>query len=384
MNRNHPLMVSLSSPLSPSSNPLASALNYLRATLALMRTLCAPVRDHDIDTALAAIDAVDRLHTPRTEIAQAYISGMKFALDMSQIMVDDQHAIMAKYGDESNVKAMLRGTAREQEREVIIAAFGMGRLRKEWKEWADANMGSHGWTNKILDLISNLEPLMVMPQIAPPILQIHRMELAEAQSLLLGVVIAGSIRTLVPLLPPGRQTLLYHGNQDALNVEAQFMERIWELMGADPFNSAEAFKELDLDNLAVEVSRLWKQRNPNVVDTSSKEKELAGMVKKMISEEDHPVRVLLKKRVVEALKERLAQPMITSDHHNAPSTVAAGRAITQRIKLKSGKPFVWEEQEVDMTVLGFTDPELKKHLRQIVHILRLVEGWVEYVWEDVV
>jgi hypothetical protein len=120
------------------------------------------------------------------------------------------------------------------------------------------------------------------------------------------------------------------------------------------------------------------------VDTLSKEKELAEIVRKMVNEEDHPVRVLLKKRVVEALKERLAQPMITADHHNAPSTVAAGRGINQRIKLKSGKPFVWEEQELDMTVLGFTDPELKKHLRQIVHILRLVEGWVEYVWEDIV
>lgn len=161
------------------------------------------------------------------------------------------------------------------------------------------------------------------------------------------------------------------------------MQRLWTLLGADPFNNTEAFKEGDLDNLAVEVSRVWKQRNPSVADPSTKEKELAEIIKKMVADEDHPVRVLLKKRVIDAIKERLAQPMLIEEHR-APTSVAAGRAVAPRIKLKSGKPFIWEAPEVDMTVLGFTDPELKKHLRHIVHILRLVEGWVEYVWDDIV
>lgn len=375
-------MVALRSPLSPSSNPLASALNYLQSSLALMRTVCAPIRDQAIDEVIESMDSLDKLHASTEELARAYIYGIKFALDMSNTLVGDYQDAMAKFGDNSRIAAMFRGSAREHERETFLAAFGKDELKRSWEEWQQSTSTppSH-WTDKLVDVVSTLDPVMNSQQILPPILRMNRLDIAESQSLLLGLLVAASLRTLVPPLPAGRQALLYRDDKAALQVEVQFMERLWAIIGADPYTT-DPTQQASIENMASEVVRLYKQRNPGLLTVAAKEKELNDMVARMVDDEAHPVRVLLKKRVTDALKERLSHPIVPLEH-DVPTTVTAGRSMKPVMRLKPGKVFAAEQMEADLVIPGFSDPVLKFQLRQILHTLRLVQGWVEYAWNDI-
>jgi len=375
-------MVALRSPLSPSSNPLASALTYLRATLTLMRTACAPIRDEAIDGAISAIDSLDKLHASREDLAKAYVKGVRFALDMSSILVDDYQSAMAKYGDSSRIAAMFRGSAREHERDAFIAAFGKDELRRSWKEWRQSlSMSPSNWTDKLIEVVGTLDPVMGLQDILPPILRMNRLDIAEAQSLMLGVLVAASLRTLVPPLPAGRQSLLYRDNKESLQVEAQFMERLWAIIGADP-HTTDPTQTASIENMSSEVVRLYKQRNPGLSNMLAKEKELSEMVRRMVDDEGHPVRVLLKKRLTDALKERLSHPIVPLER-DFPTTVTAGRSMRPVPRFKPGKPFAAEQSEAELVIPGFSDLVLRSQLRQILHLLRIVQGWVQYVWNDI-
>jgi hypothetical protein len=375
-------MVALRSPLSPSSNPLASALNYLQSSLALVRTVCAPIRDHAIDEAIGSIDSLDKLHASREELAKAYISGMKFALDMSNTLVEDYQDAMSKFGDNSRIAAMFRGSAREHERDTFFAAFGEEELKRSWEEWRQSTSTSPShWTDKLVDVVGTLDPVMYSQQILPPILRMNRLDIAESQSLLLGLLVAASLRTLVPPLPTGRQALLYRDDKAALQVEAQFMERLWAIIGADPYTT-DPTQQASIENMASEVVRLYKQRNPGLLTVAAKEKELNDMVARMVDDEAHPVRVLLKRRVTDALKERLSYPIVPLER-DVPATVTTGRSMKPMKRITPGKAFAAEQMEADLIIPGFSDPTLKSQLRQILHTLRIVQGWVEYVWNDI-
>lgn len=346
-----------------------------------MRSICAPVRDQSIDDAIAAVDAGDDLHAKPQELARTYLDGIKFALEMSQTMSDDLQGFVVKYGSESNVRSMLRHTARELERDVVIGTFGENAIKQSWTQWTGQAEGQHSWTDKLIDVVGSLQPVMTSLDIIPPILKMSRLDLAEAQTLLLGLVIAASIRTLVPSLSAGRQIVLYRDNQAALDVERHFMERLWAVIGADPFATAQATKESDIDNMAEEVVRLWKQRNPDVLDTGAKEKEIFDMVKRMVNDETHPVRVLLKKRVLDALKERLSQPIPNIDG-GLPARVASGRALKPVIKMKEPKVLATDSNEQPPAVNGFGDPVLINHFTHILHTLRIIQEWTVFVWEE--
>ncbi|KAG8833788.1 hypothetical protein FRC18_003056 [Serendipita sp. 400] len=336
ISREHPVMVALSSPLSPSSNHLASALNYLILALNLMKSVCAPIHDNDIDETLAKLENIHKLHVPRETLAEEYISGMKFALHMGQTIADDYQSFMLKYGDESNIAAMLRGSAREQEREVIVGLFGQEKISRLWKRWKGSDSGV--WTDKLLDVVGSLEPLMASPDLLPPPLIMSRVDLAEAQTLFLGLIITASIRSLVPQLSPGRLSVLYRDNQDALQKEATFTERLWTLIGADPFTNDHATTESDLDGIVEEVVSLWRMRNPDASgDTLTKETELRDMTRQIINQEAHPVRELLKKRLLDGLKQRIAQPIIPREKASGPNHISAGRALKPVARLKPSK-----------------------------------------------
>jgi hypothetical protein len=347
-----------------------------------MRTVCAPVRDQAIDEGIKSIDSLDKSHASTEELAKAYISGIKFALDMSNTLVDDYQGAMSKFGDNSRIAAMFRGSAREHERDTFLAAFGDDKLKYSWQEWRRSSTPSPShWTNKLVDIISTLDPVMYSQEILPPILWMNRLDIAESQSLLLGLLVAASLRTLVPPLPAGRLTLLYRDDQAALQVESQFMERLWAIIGADP-HTTDPTQQASIENMASEVIRLYKQRNPGLSTVTVKEKELNDIVVRMVDDEEHPVRALLRKRVTDALKERLSHPIVPLERE-VPTTMTAGRSMKSTMRLRPGKVVAAEQMEADLIIPGFSDPVLRSQLRQILHMLRIVQGWVEYVWNDI-
>jgi hypothetical protein len=126
---------------------------------------------------------------------------------------------------------------------------------------------------------------------------------------------------------------------------------------------------------------LWKQRNPEAPDTSVKENELRGMVKRMVNDETHPVRVLHRKRVSDALKERLSQP-ITSTDESLPARVVTGRALKPTARLKQAGALATDRNEKPLMINGFGDPVLMNHLMHILHTLRVVQEWTVFVWEE--
>ncbi len=58
-------MIMLSSPLSPSSNPLLSAIRHLEMVTSALKTLCAPVRDELLDSALALLSDEEKSREER-------------------------------------------------------------------------------------------------------------------------------------------------------------------------------------------------------------------------------------------------------------------------------------------------------------------------------
>lgn len=393
----HPLLVALSSPLSPTSNPLRSGVRYLRASLVAMRALCAPVRDEITDATLQKLDTEIAVASTREELARAYVDGIRSALEIGEIMQQDFHDFMAKYGDERRVQSMFQQSGKEAEREVIGSIFGPTEILKQWGKWArapEAGASPRWWLERLLPVLSQLELVTTQlddhPGYIPPVLAFCRLDLMETQSAFQGLVLCASLRTLVPALPASRRTQLQVRDPEAAKAEEVFSQRLWTLLGVDPFTTSMDTSTEDPLSIAEEVVQLWKLRNPRPEDGSEagsfaiKEKSIREMAIRMINEPEHPVRKLLTRRLLKAVEERLQTPLLPPESSTTPAKLESGRATQSGFRLKPSRVPV-DLEEPPLAVQGFDDPFLRGQATATVKNLRRnVIDWVEFVWPDVV
>jgi len=393
----HPLLVALSSPLSPTSNPLRSGIRYLRASLVAMRTLCAPVRDELIDATLQRLDTEMEVASTREELAREYVDGIKSALEIGEIMQQDFHDFMAKYGDERRVRSMFQQSGKEAEREAISCVFSPTKIVEQWKKWAgvpEVGASPRWWLERLLSVLSKVEPVTTQiddhPGYIPPVLALCRLDLMEMQNAFQGLVLCASLRTLVPALPASRRTQLQARDPEAAKAEEAFSQRIWTLLGVDPFTTNVDTSTEDPLSIAEEVVQLWKLRNPPSEDGSeagsfaTKEISIREMAIRMINEPEHPVRKLLTRRLLKAVEERLQTPLLPPEASSSPTKLESGRATQSGFRLKPSRVPV-DLEDPPLAVQGFDDPFLRDQTTAMVkHLRRNVIDWVEFVWSDVV
>jgi len=393
----HPLLVALSSPLSPTSNPLRSGVRYLRASLVAMRALCAPIRDETIDATLHKLDTEISVASTREELARAYVDGIRSALDIGEMMQQDFHDFMAKYGDERRVRSMFQQSGKEAEREAIGRVFGPTKTLEQWRKWAgvpDTGARPRWWLERLIPLLSQLESVTTQheehPGYIPPVLALCRLDLMEMQNAFQGVVICASLRTLVPALPASRRAQLQARDPTAAKAEEVFSQRLWTLLGVDPFTTSMDTSTEDPLSIAEEVVQLWKLRNPPCGDSleagasTTKEKSIREMAIRMINEPEHPVRKLLTRRLLKAVEERLQTPLSPSESSPIPTRLESGRSSQSGFRLKPSRTPV-DLEELPLAVQGFDDPFLRDRSTAMVkHLRGNVIDWVEFVWSDVV
>ena len=362
-----------------------------------MRTLCAPVRDETIDATLQKLDAEIQVSSTREELARAYVGGIKSALEIGETMQQDFHDFMAKYGDERRVRSMFQQSGKEAEREAIGWVFGSTKILEQWRKWAgvpEAEASPRWWLERLLPVLSQLESVTTQledhPGYIPPVLALCRLDLMEMQNAFQGLVLCASLRTLVPALPASRRTQLQARDPEAAKAEEVFSQRLWTLLGVDPFTTSVDTSTEDPLSIAEEVVQLWKIRNPPSGDSSeagsfaTKEKSIREMAIRMVNEPGHPVRKLLTRRLLKAVEERLQTPLLPPESIPTPTRLESGRATQSGFRLKPSRVPV-DLEELLLVVQGFDDSFLRDRATAMVkHLRRNVIDWVEFVWSDVV
>jgi len=362
-----------------------------------MRALCAPIRDEIIDVTLQRLDTDISAASTREELARAYVNGIKSALEIGEIMQQDFHDFMAKYGDERRVRSMFRQSGKEAEREAIHHVFGPTKTLEQWRIWAgvpDTGASPRWWLERLLPVLSQIESVTTQledhPGYIPPVLALCRLDLMEMQNAFQGLVVCASLRTLVPALPASRRNQLQARDSEAAKVEEVFSQRLWTLLGVDPFTTTVDTSTEDPLSIAEEVVQLWGFRNPPSEDSSeaqlfaTKEKSIREMAIRMINEPEHPVRKLLTRRLLRAVEERLHTPLSPPESSSTPTKLESGRATHSGFRLKPSRVPV-DPEEPPLPVQGFDDPFLRDRTTAMVkHLRRNVIDWVEFVWSDIV
>ena len=120
----HPVLVTLSSPLSPTSAPLRSAVTHLREVLAALRERCAPSRDHAIDTLLA------KLEDPvPSGLPQLIIDTIRDTLALAEQMKKDLSQFVLGSMGEKQLHKWIVANAIVGEREFVHKLWGEGKTR---------------------------------------------------------------------------------------------------------------------------------------------------------------------------------------------------------------------------------------------------------------
>lgn len=363
-----------------------------------MRALCAPIRDEAIDATLQRLDTEITVASTREELARAYVDGIKSALEIGEIMQQDFHDFMAKYGDERRVRLMFQQSGKEAEREAIGWVFGPTKTLEHWRKWAgvpEAGARPRWWLERLIPILSQPESVTTQleehPGYIPPVLALCRLDLMEMQNAFQGLVLCASLRTLVPALPASRRTQLQARDPKAAKAEESFSQRLWTLLGVDPLTSSTDTSTEDPLSIAEEVVQLWKLRNPPSGDNveagesfATKEKSIREMAIRMINEPEHPVRKLLTRRLLKAVEERLQTPLLPSESSTTPVKLESGRATQSGFRLKPSRTPV-DLEELPLAVQGFDDPFLRdRTIAMVKHLRGNVIDWVEFVWSDIV
>lgn len=123
MPRHHPLLVTLSSPLSPTSAPLRSAITHLREILVCLRQRCAPARDAHIDDLIRHVDDLSSIASVN-ETAKVVIETVRSILKLSDAMKDDLSQFVLGTMSEKQLKGVIVDQAQKSERGLVLDLWG--------------------------------------------------------------------------------------------------------------------------------------------------------------------------------------------------------------------------------------------------------------------
>lgn len=411
---NHPVIATLSSPLSPTSSPLLSAVAHLREALHSLRERCAPIRDESIDALMRKLD-----DPPTSQLPHVVVDVVRSIHKVSDIMKDDLSQVTLGSMGERQLKALVSSQAKEEERELVVSLWGLPRIQSSWKAWLGevdphTSAPSPGfvhrtWVSRLLKALTTNAPVScdiptysievseeegskgvplsdpvptkdTSPNPLPPPLFFVTPALRKIQDYLQALVIAASLRSLIRLPPTN-----LHANQGP--PEFDLIQRVWTLLRAE-IEGEEGADGVKLENLADEIIRI-RQRVGGTLEPEE-EARLRAAVDRTVQPRDS-VFILLHKRLSEALSERLttASPTPTTvQAEAAPRILQTGRRARgpPHMELDGGEQSapVSRSEEKPLVVRGFDDPVLIEATTDVLKRLGQCVGWTESVWRDVV
>ncbi|KAH9894925.1 hypothetical protein C8Q73DRAFT_692234 [Cubamyces lactineus] len=432
--RSHPVLVTLSAPLSPTSAPLRSAIMHLREILAALRERCAPARDAYIDQLILRLDEPNQLAS-LSQLAALVVQTTRDILELAESMKDDLSQFVLGEMDEKDLKVVITQQAMLREKSLILQLWPPSRIEPAWKAWLDELQPTlypgaesvqpphRRWiyrlvqalgagnpvscplpTIRIPGLTPETEPEGVQqpPNALPPPFLVTCPSLLVAQNYLQALVIAASLRSLVRL-PPRFASAAAAASEDG----PSFMERVWTLLKAsiEEEPGASSTKIINLEDEVVRARRACSDdAHPCTPD---EEARLRAAVDRTLQPRD-PVFLLLQKRLLQALAAWLVSFPAAAPpdaHQHGPGSVPGSRASTPtpvhmqtgrdrpgkrpRLHLGLDSPqsaFAgWERERGRVPpIKGFEDEVLVREVGETFRRIGATVDWVDRIWQDLV
>lgn len=372
----HPILTILSSPLAPTSSPLLTALNYCRETLDALRERCAPTRDDYINALSASL--TDPPADP-LDLSKLVVETIRSILKLAETMKDDLSQFVLGTMGEAQLAVAVADQSRTRERALVLDLWKQSVIREDFTAWlADLSepyalivvSPPRKWVLRVVQALGATEPVacplptkplgpeddrpLPVPNKLPPPFFFSTPELFYIQNFLQAIVIAAALRTLLPA---------------SVSPPEDFMYRVWTLLLAS-VNEEDPEEDARLINLADELVRA------SLLTDTETTKQLRAAVARTVRTSD-PVFLLLQRRLLTTLAERLAHTPVVVDRKDAFVEMRTGKREGPHYAAgeESPKPEILE-------VKGFSDPVLTSAIQDVLMKLRGVLLWVESVWVD--
>ncbi|KAI0829912.1 hypothetical protein BC628DRAFT_1408683 [Trametes gibbosa] len=427
LSRNHPILVTLSSPLSPTSAPLRSTIMHLREVLAALRERCAPARDAYIDRLISKIDEPNQL-APVEELANLVVDTTRAILDLSEAMKEDLSQFVLGEMDEKDLKVVITQQAMLREKSLVLQLWPPSRTEPAWGTWMEGlqltafpgietvQPSNRRWVFRLVQALGLGDPVVCPlptmrdpsstqqdeqdragepPNTLPPPFFVTCPSLLAAQNYLQALVIAASLRSLVRLPPKFASS---HLADDGLS----FMDRVWTLLKAslEEEPGAGQTKIINLEDEVVRVRRACADAEHPC--TPEEEQRLRAAVDRTLQPHD-PVFLLLQKRLLQGLATWLA-PSSNMLSDGSGSTTPNRAASPAPIHMQTGRDrpgkrprlhlgldaprssFVgWERERArPPTIRGFEDDTLVREVGETFKKIGAVVDWTDRVWQDLI
>ncbi|KAI0356387.1 hypothetical protein OH77DRAFT_1401647 [Trametes cingulata] len=426
--RSHPVLVTLSAPLSPTSAPLRSAIVHLREILVALRERCAPARDAYIDQLILKVDEPNQLAT-NAQLAQLVVETTRAILELSEVMREDLSQFVLGEMDEKDLRVVITQQAMLREKSLILQLWPPSRIEPAWKAWleelqptsfpgAETVQPHHRrWIYRLVQALGAGSPVVCPlptiripgfpqeepdgvqkpPNQLPPPFFVTCPSLLVAQNYIQALVIAASLRSLVRL-PPKYATSSRNASADGDG--PSFMERVWTLLKAsiEEEPGAGQTKIINLEDEVVRVRRACADAEHPV--TPEEEARLRAAVDRTLQPRD-PVFLLLQKRLLQGLASWLVSSPLSDGAGSAPPSRAASPAPLHmqtgrdrpgkrpRLHLGLDSPqsvFVgWErERGRAPAIKGFEDEVLVREVGETFKRIGGVVDWTDRIWQDLI
>ncbi|KAG5639410.1 hypothetical protein H0H81_002942 [Sphagnurus paluster] len=383
----HPILLTLRAPLSPTSSPLHSTLAFLQEILVALRQRCAPVRDPDVDALLEDLASPPLASSSQSEnpLAVLIVESLRAMIALAETLKHDLTDTLLGAMSEAQLTHVLRQQARQRERELILEWPGVrsSDLADHWNIWCGDALG--GWTARLVRALASPTPVTSngpsdpQPNALPLQLFFCRPTLLYVQNYLQALVVAAALKALVrlPVAP---------------STSSDFMPRVWSLLkseidrdeytiaGADTGDSG--VSETKIINLADEVVRARRLLS-SASHSENEERELRAAVERTLQLTD-PVFKLLQARLTRAIEEHFRDAQVHKESVNAvalPQIMRTGRVAPGARSPPINSSNIAQSTPVK-TIKGFEDEVLVQGIEEVVSKVTACIDWVEWVWGD--
>lgn len=419
---NHPIIITISLPLSPTSAPLRSTVTHLREIIHSLRERCAPSRDSQVDALMSELDGASN---PASDLARIIVDVVKALMSLAQEMKDDLSQFVLGSMDEQQLHEIVVVQAAASERGLVSQLWRPSSVQQLWRHWLEEprvettkpySSVKERFVYRLMRALGENEPVFCnLPTVtvdastltvergpsSPPLTQLNPLDgnslpppmFLSATSLLLlqnylqALVIAASLQSLVRL--PHRPVTTDSAAPGAHAPSAgDFSARIWTLLKTE-IEGKQDPDSLKVINLADEVVRV--RRSCGGAVDADEEAKLRAAVDRTLQFQD-PVFQLLQRRLIRGIAEALAQPLAAAEHQATPVRMRAGRSTDSArrparplmsLGLSTQVPTKNDGNAMQpITVKGFEDPVLVSAVGEIAAQVRDCVDWVEYVWSD--